>query len=251
MTIGIYKIENMIDHKIYIGQSKNIEQRWDEHKWSSQNINKGKEYEYPLYRAFRKYGIENFSFEIIEKCKIEELNNKERYWIKYYNSFKEGYNQTLGGDSSGYTLCKEKFYGIYSDLINTNLSQKEIAEKWGVHENTIQRINTGKRWYQDDVKDPIRKHLIHTKKINYCMDCGKEISDSAIRCKQCEYQRRILKCPITKEELKLKIRLYPFTTISRELDVSLEVLKEWLKNFKIPYLRDEINRLSDKEWEEI
>lgn len=248
MTCGIYKIENMIDHKCYIGQSKNIELRWNEHKWTSQNINKDKEYKYPLYRAFRKYGIENFSFKIIEKCRIEELNQKEKYWIKYYDSFYNGYNQTLGGDSSGYTLSKEQYLGILNDLKNTNLSQKEIGEKWGVHENTIQRINTGKRWYQDDIEYPIRKNSIRIKKAKYCINCGKEISESAIRCKQCEYQKRILKCPITKEELKAKVRVYPFTLISKEFNVSLEVLKGWLINFKIPHLRDEINKLSDEEW---
>ena len=51
-----------------------------------------KVYQYPLSRAFRKYGINNFSFEIVEECSKEELNKKEKYWINYYNSFFNGYN---------------------------------------------------------------------------------------------------------------------------------------------------------------
>ena len=97
----IYKITNLINNKCYIGQTtKSIEERWNRHKRDAFNKEKYN-YEYPLYRAFRKYGIENFSFEIIEKCKISELNEKEIYWIKYYNSAgHNGYNQTLGGDGT-------------------------------------------------------------------------------------------------------------------------------------------------------
>ena len=93
-TIGIYKIENLINHKIYIGQSVNIEKRWQKHKSAVFNKN-DKGYEYPLYRAIRKYGIDNFSFSIIEKCSDLELNDREVYWIDYYNSFFEGYNQSI------------------------------------------------------------------------------------------------------------------------------------------------------------
>ena len=94
----IYKITNLINNKCYIGQTtKSIEERWNRHKRDAFNKEKYN-YEYPLYRAFRKYGIENFSFEIIEECETSELNEKEIYWINYYNSAKsKGYNQSLGG----------------------------------------------------------------------------------------------------------------------------------------------------------
>ena len=82
--IGIYKIINKINGKCYIGQSTQIEKRWSKHKNTSHNQT-SKAYDYPLYRAFRKYGIENFSFEILEECSNLELNEKEKYWINYYN----------------------------------------------------------------------------------------------------------------------------------------------------------------------
>jgi len=50
------------------------------------------EYDYPLSRAFRKYGLENFTFEIIEECSPEKLNERERHWIHFYDSFYNGYN---------------------------------------------------------------------------------------------------------------------------------------------------------------
>lgn len=70
---GIYKIENLINHKVYIGQSINIKIRWKNHLKVSKNPNSNC-YEYPLYKAFRKYGINNFSFEILEECSKDNLN---------------------------------------------------------------------------------------------------------------------------------------------------------------------------------
>ena len=72
--------------------SKNIPIRWNHHINESKNT-KSKEYEKTLYRAFRKYGIENFSFEILEYCKEEELKEKEIYWINKLNAIELGYNE--------------------------------------------------------------------------------------------------------------------------------------------------------------
>lgn len=89
MTIGIYKITNLITNKSYIGLSKHIEQRWQEHKNGKGNK--------LLYQDFIIYGINNFSFEIIEECPQEQLRQKEEYWINFYNTYKDGYNQNPGG----------------------------------------------------------------------------------------------------------------------------------------------------------
>lgn len=95
---GIYKIENKINKHIYIGQSINILKRWTEHTKDSKK--------YPnltLYKAFNKYGIKNFLFSIIEECPKEKLDEREIYWIKYYDSYKNGYNMTPGGKYSSET----------------------------------------------------------------------------------------------------------------------------------------------------
>lgn len=76
MICGIYRIKNLINEKSYVGQSTNIEKRWNKEKTSAFNKNYAS-YDYPLSRAFRKYGIENFSFEVIEECSKEELDEKE------------------------------------------------------------------------------------------------------------------------------------------------------------------------------
>ena len=97
MSCGIYKITNMVNDKCYIGCSKNIEHRWIAHK-SESIIEKNSQYNYSIHKAFRKYGIDNFSFEIIELVPDENLFEREKYWIDFYKSYDNGYNETLGGD---------------------------------------------------------------------------------------------------------------------------------------------------------
>lgn len=92
--IGIYKFTNKINNKRYIGKSIDIEKRRKTHERNSVNCDGY------FYNAIRKYGLDNFDFSIIEECSKEELNEKEKYWIKYYNSNNSeyGYNITSGGD---------------------------------------------------------------------------------------------------------------------------------------------------------
>lgn len=94
--IGIYKITNLINGKCYIGKSICIERRFAQHKspyeWQ-RNAS-------PLYQAFQKYGIKNFNFEILEECLESQLNEKEKEYIKQYNSLtsENGYNIRSGGE---------------------------------------------------------------------------------------------------------------------------------------------------------
>ena len=77
--IGIYKIESP-SKKIYIGQSKNIEERFKQYYRLTSIKNQRR-----LYKSLLKYGVINHKFKIIEECNIEELNIKERYWQEYYD----------------------------------------------------------------------------------------------------------------------------------------------------------------------
>ena len=96
--IGIYKITNLINGKCYIGQSVNIRKRFISHK-SIAYKPKAKSYDYQLYRAIRKYRWENFYFEILEECKLEELNEREKYYISKYQAHgPKGYNLDDGGE---------------------------------------------------------------------------------------------------------------------------------------------------------
>lgn len=98
MISGIYKITNIINNNAYIGLSIDVYGRWSSHKQRALKYSTGKEYDKVLYRAMRKYGIENFTFEVIEECPLEQLAEREKYWIAYFDTYHNGYNQTTGGE---------------------------------------------------------------------------------------------------------------------------------------------------------
>ena len=115
MTVGIYKITNLINNKSYIGKSINIEMRFIAHRTK---YNWDKEKNKPLYRAFKKYGIENFSFSIVKQCNKEDLDKEEIYWIGYYNTYQNGYNITIGGDGGKtFDSYREKFGKLTEDEV--------------------------------------------------------------------------------------------------------------------------------------
>lgn len=130
---GIYKIVNNIDNKIYIGQSTDIEHRWCQHRYE---INR--KIEHPLYCDMRKYGIENFSFEIVEECSLEDLDEKEKYWIKYYNTTEKekGYNIELGGKNNK-TIYD---YDLIYEYWEKGYSCQQLQEKFNCGDSVITRM---------------------------------------------------------------------------------------------------------------
>ncbi len=91
---GIYKITNQKTGECYIGQSVDCKKRWSEHLKAALGIDTPAGNK--LYKAMQEYGIENFSFELLESCKSSELNQKEKYFINLYAADTLGYNSTKG-----------------------------------------------------------------------------------------------------------------------------------------------------------
>lgn len=94
VVTGIYKLTNIETQQVYIGQARDARERLREHAKCSLKIdcpgnNK-------LYPAMQKYGLENFTYELMEECAKEDLDEREAYWINYYNSYTYGYNSTRG-----------------------------------------------------------------------------------------------------------------------------------------------------------
>lgn len=95
------------------------------------------------------------------------------------------------------------------------------------------------------------EHL-EQKNIKYCIDCGKKISYTAIRCTNCENQYRkipIKNMPITKDELKKLIRTTPFTVIGAKYNVSDNAIRKWCDKFNLPRKLSDIKKYTDEEWE--
>lgn len=137
---GIYKITNMINGKSYIGQSKDIQRRISEHK---SEIYRNCFIDKILYKAISKYGVKNFTFEIIEECVEKDLDSREIYWINFYDTLKNGYNCTIGGKSfpmydhseSASSHCKfEIFDGLITDICKSE-DTDSIQNIDGIDEN--------------------------------------------------------------------------------------------------------------------
>ncbi len=126
----IYKINNDINDKVYIGKTlATIEKRWKEH---CHDMEKRDLENRPLYRAMKKYGYRHFYIEEIEQCSNDIINERECYWINFYNSYKNGYNATKGGDGTSY-VDVDSIIALWNEGKNI----KEIHEITGHDHNTI------------------------------------------------------------------------------------------------------------------
>lgn len=248
--IGIYKIENLINHKKYIGQSVHIERRWVEHCIPSNTS--------VIANAIKEFGKENFSFQVIEECSQNELDQREAYWITFYDCIvPNGYNVAEyygnGNYTNYYHKDKDTILAIIDDIKNCpELSLKAIGRKYNTNVSNISRINQGYTHFQPNEKYPLREIVITAALKNYCLDCGKEISPNAIRCTPCENIHRkvpLEEMQVTREQLKELIRTLPFTTIATQFQVSDNSIRKWCKKFNLPYKAREIKKYTDEEWQ--
>lgn len=248
---GIYVITNKINGKKYVGQSVNISRRWKEHR-SRYQIEDGY-----LYKAMRKYGLDAFTFEILTECNKTDLNVLEQHWIKVYQSNNPnfGYNLTAGGDApveANFKISDEEVLQIY-DLLRSGAMQIEIANKFGISQSEVSRLNTGETRAQRGFVYPI---FTEKRKEYYCQDCGTTISYKAVRCRKCEGSKRA--CAAiesenrpTREELKNLIRTQSFVAIGKQYGVSDNAVRKWCDYHNLPRRSSDIKKMSDLEWSQI
>ena len=91
---GIYKLTNLKNQKIYIGQAVDIGTRWKDHIKAGLGIDTPNNM---LYTAMMEDGVENFTFEVLEECGRSHLNDREKYYIDFYKAQEWGYNMSRGG----------------------------------------------------------------------------------------------------------------------------------------------------------
>lgn len=127
----IYQITNDINGKVYIGKTEgNIKKRWQEH---CKDYTKERCKDRPLYRAMNKYGIEHFHIEQLEET--DNASEREIYWIEQKQSFKHGYNATMGGDGKRY-LDYDLIYSTYEVVQNAT----EVARRLNISVDSVYTV---------------------------------------------------------------------------------------------------------------
>lgn len=132
---GIYKITNKITKEFYIGSSTNIYCRWQSHK--NRAFNKSsKEYNKKLYKSIRKYGVENFNFEILEEVlNNDDLKSIENKYIKELNAYNLGFNENIKNENHG----KSKLTN--NDIIEIRQRYNNLESKRNVYDDFKEKIN--------------------------------------------------------------------------------------------------------------
>ena len=238
-TIGIYKITNKINGKVYIGQSVNIFKRWSVHGNMNRVTNKSQ----VISKAIHKYGIESFTFEVLELCTKELLNSREIYWVSKFNSYKVGYNATSGGDSPIESvtskLTLENIKNIQNELQINVIPMTTMAANYNVSEGAIRAVNTGESWYNPDLNYPLRSgnlaySTLNPKIVYTCISCGIQISKTKnSMCKPCQTTATRKVVWPSKVELIGKILKYSKVEVCDIYGVSDVTINTWCKKYKI------------------
>lgn len=151
----IYKIVNIINNKVYIGQSINSLNRFKQHCENKNSL---------IGKAIQKYGKENFQLEILGR--FEDYNEKEKYYINFYRSLSPyGYNLAKGGEEPplltgenhpSAKISKKLAEKIQQELLNYNLQLNHIIKINKVTRDIVRHINDGRTWRNDNFNYPLR-----------------------------------------------------------------------------------------------
>ena len=169
--IGIYMITNTIDNKRYIGKSIDLKRRLRKHKYYLANET---HHNIHLQRAYNKYGLEYFKFDILEYCTEKELDYLEMFYIEKYDSFHNGYNMNMGGETGRGYKHEEEFKIKQSENNKGKLNPKakqvicegkifdtirECAKYYKVSENAMYKWLSGYRNMRQEFIDKGLKFL--------------------------------------------------------------------------------------------
>lgn len=142
---GIYSIRNVVNGKRYIGQSVNIKVRWKQHESELKHGTHDNDY---LQKSWNKYGPDNFIFEILEECDRQELDDKERYYIHYYDTLNRDHGYNLKDGGQDHPKCKEQVCEKMSKIMKEVFSDPEKRKK--------QRDSAIKQWQNPAIRE---KHM--------------------------------------------------------------------------------------------
>lgn len=161
-TNVIYAYKKIDENKIvYIGQTVNLKLRNKRHRDIDPFDSTLREYNYPLSRGIRKYGNDAYELIILEdNLPKEKLNEREKYWISFYDTYYHGYNQSLGGSNPIMIKHNEdEIDKVINLLKNTTMPFQEIAKECNISLTHVYNINIGQRRKRDNLTYPIRSSL--------------------------------------------------------------------------------------------
>lgn len=251
-NVGIYLIKNKKNGKVYVGQSKNIKNRIQKHKYESyRDTAKSQKNHLPLYRSMRKHGLDSFSFKVLKNCKTEDLDKYEDYYIEKYKAAdrRYGYNIKQSSERQYSQEQNNRQLAIKKHLHERHLTRKEIAKLMGVSESTVMYINDGSNWYSDDIRypirpiglieevddtDPVNRVVFRRKLKNYCQQCGDKVGLRTKTCKNCidiksEIRRTTYKGKkIDPEVLLQKVLTSSLSEVAEAYKVPRQRVKDWL-----------------------
>jgi group I intron endonuclease len=167
---GIYCIENIVNCKKYIGQSIDIEERWKKHV---SELKHGRHYNDYLQNSWYKYGENNFKFYILEYCNIDILDDREIYWINFYNTISRdnGYNLKSGGQNGGsrYSEQSRKKMSLahkefFKNEENIEMLRKNALAMWSDKDYHKSRCGENHPLYGKKLSDDTRKKISNSSK---------------------------------------------------------------------------------------
>ena len=210
----IYKITNLVNGKIYVGQTtKSLKERFQKHCWGttekdSYHLNMA------IKNAIKKYGKNNFTIELIEEVETDKLDEREVYWISYYDSYNKGYNCTIGGQN-GATRPTKLGWTEENEVIEAKylgFSITEIEKAYNIDRTTVHNI-----FKRHNLKMPNKRNLAD--RIN--IENFKKFLETNPTAKQIEKRFNICRCSIYKYMKKHNIE-YNFPTSVQTLTGNAE-----------------------------
>lgn len=155
----------------YVGQTSNEEYRRYKHEKYDPYHENLSEYDYPLSRGIRKHGIEYYEYFIIEKDIQNDMEaiEREAFWINFYNTYNQGFNQTSGGKAPKYIKFDKEIIELAKQMLKDKFSFNDIAIETGISVPHLSEINTGKRHHDDKENYPLNS-----------MTCGRLLSNQDI-----------------------------------------------------------------------